>query len=311
MSNEEEARPVLAEVTNRPLKRGFSLMSSGKFVLKSSDLLRPSPSPSPTQQQQQKQQQQQQGHSNFSKQLFNNNTSTLPINQTVAIDVSITPPVSTGGAGGPATTNVDYDDDDDASVTEHGSIESLRLPDLKSFRSFEFQKCSAPNFDACSNATNAADLLKACSCSFCLTAAYIWSDLHYQDIKGRIAALKKSQKEACFLAQKNGKGEEGQAIDIHAPPNSTRLASDLKGQWKSLFLQMEDTFARESVQLQAKFAALKDLRENCKMDLERSTDGPFSALSFSLMLQNIWMDTKLLSSLAIVLQRIVGAVYSQ
>ncbi|EEF29244.1 hypothetical protein RCOM_0662170 [Ricinus communis] len=100
-------------------------------------------------------------------------------------------------------------------------------------RSFELDRCTALQGDGCANLNAGADLLKACSCSFCLKAAYIWSDLHYQDIKGRISE------------------------------------SDLTAQWRSLFHHMEDIFAHECNQLQDGFVALKDLRENCKTDLER------------------------------------------
>eukprot|EP00257_Ricinus_communis_P023319 XP_015583266.1 uncharacterized protein LOC8261635 [Ricinus communis] len=114
-------------------------------------------------------------------------------------------------------------------------------------RSFELDRCTALQGDGCANLNAGADLLKACSCSFCLKAAYIWSDLHYQDIKGRISALKKS-------------GNSNKSL---------KLESDLTAQWRSLFHHMEDIFAHECNQLQDGFVALKDLRENCKTDLER------------------------------------------
>ncbi|XVF61666.1 hypothetical protein PTKIN_Ptkin08bG0148700 [Pterospermum kingtungense] len=65
--------------------------------------------------------------------------------------------------------------------SEGGCIEWSRLPksSSQSSRSFGLERCVNLNPDV--------DRLKACSCSFCLKAAYIWSDLHYQDIKGRIA----------------------------------------------------------------------------------------------------------------------------
>ncbi|KAJ0236496.1 hypothetical protein HA466_0257880 [Hirschfeldia incana] len=106
------------------------------------------------------------------------------------------------------------------------------------------------------------DELRSCSCSFCLKAAYIWSDLNYQDIKGRLSVLKKSQKEASSLIQRNGKGEP------------TDVEFDVMGQWTSLFLNMDDILARESSRLQDSFVAMKELRENCKIDLERATKPP-------------------------------------
>ncbi|KAJ8421371.1 hypothetical protein Cgig2_025254 [Carnegiea gigantea] len=59
------------------------------------------------------------------------------------------------------------------------------------------------------NSVVGLDLLKSCSCSFCTKATYIWSDLHYQDVKGRISVLGKSQKEANNLAQRySGENEK-------------------------------------------------------------------------------------------------------
>ncbi|XWS33303.1 hypothetical protein CRYUN_Cryun22dG0070000 [Craigia yunnanensis] len=173
------------------------------------------------------------------------------------------------------------DEDKDLGVgrlasSKGGCIEWSRLPKstLQSSRSFELDRCVGLKNDGCMNLNAGVDMLKACSCSFCLKAAYIWSDLHYQDIKGRIAVLKKSQQEASILVQKCGRGKQ---IDTHSQGNankSSKLESDLTSQWKALFLNMEDIFVHESNQLQASYIALKDLRENCKMDLERITGMP-------------------------------------
>ncbi|CAN6854825.1 hypothetical protein Bca4012_041513 [Brassica carinata] len=108
----------------------------------------------------------------------------------------------------------------------------------------------------------ADDELRSCSCSFCLKAAYIWSDLNYQDIKGRLSVLKKSQKETSSLIQRNSKEEP------------TDVEFDVMGQWTSLFLNMNDILAREGSRLQDNFVAMKELRENCKIDLERATKPP-------------------------------------
>ncbi|KAK2655808.1 hypothetical protein Ddye_008860 [Dipteronia dyeriana] len=153
-----------------------------------------------------------------------------------------------------------------------GSTEWSRLHKSQGSRSFELERCVGLKGDHCANLNAGADLLKDCSCSFCLKAAYIWSDLHYQDIKGRIAALKKSQKEASFLVEKCGKGKQTDVPGQGNSSNLSKLESDLMSHWKSLFLHMEDIFVQESSQLQASFLTLKDMRENCKMDLERITE---------------------------------------
>ncbi|CAH8326773.1 unnamed protein product [Eruca vesicaria subsp. sativa] len=109
----------------------------------------------------------------------------------------------------------------------------------------------------------ADDELRSCSCSFCLKAAYIWSDLNYQDIKGRLSVLKKSQKETSNLIRRNG--NEGEPTDVEF---------DVMGQWTSLFLNMDGILAREGRHLQDSFVAMKELRENCKIDLERAMKTP-------------------------------------
>jgi hypothetical protein len=144
-----------------------------------------------------------------------------------------------------------------------------------SIKSFSINRCTAvESMGIVNHDMDAGDELKSCSCSFCLKAAYIWSDLHYQDIKGRLSVLKKSQKEASSLIQRNGKGTP---TDIHGSENSNHSANsefDLMGQWTSLFLNMEGILARESNHLQDSFVTMKELRENCKIDLERATKTP-------------------------------------
>nr|KJB40387.1 hypothetical protein B456_007G061500 [Gossypium raimondii] len=148
--------------------------------------------------------------------------------------------------------------------SEGGCVEWLRLPKSSSqgFRSFELERCVGLKNDG-SNLNAGADMLKACSCSFCL-----------KDTKGRIAVLKRSQKEASILVQKSCSGKETDIQNLGNPNKSSKLVSDLTSQWRSLFLNMEDIFVHESNQLQASYIQLKDLRDNCKMDLEQITGMP-------------------------------------
>uniref|UniRef100_A0A1J3HKW4 Uncharacterized protein n=1 Tax=Noccaea caerulescens TaxID=107243 RepID=A0A1J3HKW4_NOCCA len=157
--------------------------------------------------------------------------------------------------------------------TGKGLALSVLSSDLEShnLRSFEMSRCSNVNKEEEHvNQNMGDDLLKSCSCSFCLKAAYIWSDLHYQDIKGRLSALKKSQKIASSLIQRNVKERP---TDFHDSVNSVisaKLESNLMGQWRSLFLSMGDILAHESNHLQNSFLTMKELREDCKIDLERA-----------------------------------------
>ncbi|KAE8665981.1 Acyl-CoA oxidase 2 isoform 1 [Hibiscus syriacus] len=155
-----------------------------------------------------------------------------------------------------------------------GCIEWSRLPkSTVSLPPFELGRCAGLKNDG-SNLNASVDMLKACSCSFCLKAAYIWSDLHYQDTKGRIAVLKKSRKEASILVQKSPTGKQSGIHNQGNSNTSSKLESDLTNQWRSLFLNMEDIFIHESNQLQASYIELKDLRDKCKMDLEQITGTP-------------------------------------
>ncbi|KAI9113966.1 hypothetical protein K1719_015217 [Acacia pycnantha] len=117
--------------------------------------------------------------------------------------------------------------------------------------------------------------LKDCSCSVCSTAAYMWSDLHYQDIKGRLSALKKSQKEAAKMVQKISGAKDNAAHSQRTPTESLKLGLDLMDQWRSLFVHMENTLAHESSQLESSFEKLKDLRESFKNDQEVIEKGHF------------------------------------
>lgn len=63
-------------------------------------------------------------------------------------------------------------------------------------------------------------------------------------------ALKRSQKEASALAQGSSKGAETDAgLGQANPVKSSKLESDLTGQWKLLFCHMEDVLRNENNQL--------------------------------------------------------------
>ncbi|CAK8578818.1 unnamed protein product [Lathyrus sativus] len=130
------------------------------------------------------------------------------------------------------------------------------------------------NLDAHVGGDVSVELLKNCTCSFCSKAAYIWSDLHYQDVKGRLTALRKSQKEARLVVQKVSGINDTRTIinEQQGATDPSDLESTLMHQWKSLFVYMESILGHESRQLESSFEKLKDLRENCKNDLESTTN---------------------------------------
>ncbi|CAJ1938067.1 unnamed protein product [Sphenostylis stenocarpa] len=143
---------------------------------------------------------------------------------------------------------------------------SISVSDDSNF--LRLKPCSGHNGDGASNSvTDAADI-KSCTCSFCSKAAYIWSDLHYQDAKGRLSAMKKSQKEAKMIIQKFSGLEDTVTHGQYRSEEALKLELSLVHQWKSLFVQMQNMYAQESSQLESSFGSLKDLREHCKTDLE-------------------------------------------
>ncbi|XP_030527548.1 uncharacterized protein LOC115738895 isoform X2 [Rhodamnia argentea] len=153
-----------------------------------------------------------------------------------------------------------------------GSIEWSRLPNSQGLKNFELIRCQTLEGNGCDNLCAEEDLLKSCSCSFCLKAAYMWSDLHYQDIKGRIS-VSKSRKEANTLVQKTAMAKDV----IHVSGNSNKspnLEYVLTNQWRSLFLRMEDILVHEGRELQSSYCELKDMREKCKMDLDSTNRMP-------------------------------------
>nr|AII30319.1 hypothetical protein [Cardamine hirsuta] len=189
---------------------------------------------------------------------------------------------ATGDKDGARELNEDVTGEGLALSVISGITESQKPPvigdelrNCQNLRSFEMSRCSnINNKEHVNQNMGDDDLLKSCSCSFCLKAAYIWCDLHYQDTKGRLSALKKSQKLASNLIERNGKER---STDLHASVNSvsySKQESDLMGQWRSLFLSMGDILAHESNHLQNTFVAKKKMRDDCKMDLERAMITP-------------------------------------
>ncbi|XP_074566221.1 uncharacterized protein LOC141822794 [Curcuma longa] len=113
-------------------------------------------------------------------------------------------------------------------------------------------------------------LEESCKCPFCLKAAYIWADLNYQDTRARLAELKKSRRLARSLEARSCSNKSSiKAAARRISDTSASLESELTQQWRSLFLCTENIVAREASELHDKFLRLKELKENCKRDLEK------------------------------------------
>ncbi|THU52668.1 hypothetical protein C4D60_Mb10t06360 [Musa balbisiana] len=100
------------------------------------------------------------------------------------------------------------------------------------------------------------------------SAAYMWADLHYQDARGRLAALKKSKRLARTLEVRSCSNIHNIKAIQQSTKRSSELEFELTQQWRSLFLRTENALVLETAQLHANFLRLKELREICKRDLE-------------------------------------------
>ncbi|KAJ6843455.1 uncharacterized protein M6B38_296710 [Iris pallida] len=116
-------------------------------------------------------------------------------------------------------------------------------------------------------------LVKACSCSFCLKAAHMWTDLTFQDTRGRLTELQRSKKRTKDYIAKVSQ-------DPSNITKSSKLEIDLLQQWTTLFQHTHDTLVQEISQTQANLEAQSKMMENCKKELERSVvfppHGPWS-----------------------------------
>ncbi|XP_043721808.1 uncharacterized protein LOC122669180 isoform X2 [Telopea speciosissima] len=99
---------------------------------------------------------------------------------------------------------------DDPESMNGGDLTSTKsnLAGSSSSKFSESEMCAgSANADG-SDPNQGIDMLNDCSCSFCLKAAYIWSDLHYQDVKGRIAAIQSSFFERTERELQDGSGDD-------------------------------------------------------------------------------------------------------
>ncbi|KAI3930661.1 hypothetical protein MKX01_037107 [Papaver californicum] len=165
-------------------------------------------------------------------------------------------------------------DDDDVTSNKTSSTVGLEPSQSSNSKFYKPDRCTGFNGSGSSNCATGLEMLKSCSCSFCLKAAHIWSDLHYQDTKGRISALKKSRKEVWILVEKSSIPADFAKYCQGNSNKSMKLECELMDRWRSLFLHTEDILVRESTHLQSSLLTLKDLRDSCKADLEMITGDP-------------------------------------
>ncbi|CAM0145031.1 unnamed protein product [Urochloa decumbens] len=109
---------------------------------------------------------------------------------------------------------------------------------------------------------------ESCACSFCRKAALMFMDLHCQDARSRLSVLKKSIKLATSLEAKSKGNEYSANMAGYNSKRAVEMEFELSQQRRSLFLYTENALVRESTQLHSAFVKLKELRENCKTDVE-------------------------------------------
>lgn len=153
-------------------------------------------------------------------------------------------------------------------MSQSGSIDYAFLPQSQESRVFGIDKSTEPKEDECAHMTAGTNAIKACSCSFCTKAAYIWLDLHQKDIKARLSALKKSQKDASILAERSCRIKVNDTHGVESINRASNLESHLMYRWRSLFQHMSDTWEAESNQLEASLLPLNNLRDRCKAEME-------------------------------------------
>ncbi|XP_047969048.1 uncharacterized protein LOC125212825 [Salvia hispanica] len=171
--------------------------------------------------------------------------------------------ISPEGAQG-EHNHLDDHNADNFVLSQSGSVDFTALPQSQESRVFGIDKGKKVEEDECALMTGGSKAINACSCSFCSKAQYIWLDLHQKDIKARLSALKKSQKDASILAERSSRMK----VNEKHGGDSSKLESHLMNQWRSLFQHMSDIWAAETNQLEASLLPLNNLKDKCKVEME-------------------------------------------
>ncbi|XP_057786083.1 uncharacterized protein LOC131003573 [Salvia miltiorrhiza] len=153
-------------------------------------------------------------------------------------------------------------------LSQSGSIDCTVLPQSQESRVFGIDKSNELKEDECALMTVGSNAIDACSCSFCTKAQDLWLDLHQKDIKARLSALKKSQKDASILAERSYRIKVNEKHGAESVTRASKMESHLTNQWRSLFQHMSDIWEAESNQLEASLLPLNNLKDKCKAEME-------------------------------------------
>ncbi|KAF8680768.1 hypothetical protein HU200_045614 [Digitaria exilis] len=113
----------------------------------------------------------------------------------------------------------------------------------------EMPSSSVQHASARTSGSEEAVATKSCSCSFCIKAASMWTNLHYLDARSRLSVLKKSIKFARSLEAKSKGDEYAANVDRYNSKRAVEMDFELSQQRRSLFLYTENALVRESTQL--------------------------------------------------------------
>ncbi|XP_020579538.1 uncharacterized protein LOC110024109 [Phalaenopsis equestris] len=111
-------------------------------------------------------------------------------------------------------------------------------------------------------------LCGSCPCFSCINAAYMWSDLVYQDTRGRLSALKSSRRHARILEGKILRHEKAGETSQSQLKRAKSTESDLLQHWTSLVRHTADSLQREIVQAQSRLDEIEKLKDRFRRDLE-------------------------------------------
>lgn len=124
-----------------------------------------------------------------------------------------------------------------------------------------------------------------CSAALSIKAATMashWLELYYQDVKGRLAALKRSRKRVRavikdvfgYTSDHSSNSHENKKVFVQVPKidqHANILANaehDHMEKWRSLFLHMDKRLNTEGAQLEISLEQIKEMQGHCKWGLE-------------------------------------------
>ncbi|KAL6629201.1 hypothetical protein ACP70R_028966 [Stipagrostis hirtigluma subsp. patula] len=156
--------------------------------------------------------------------------------------------------------------------------DSLRLQLSSAVTMASDRTCSTSADDLASNHDYMTSLsLKAA------TVASQWLELLHQDIRGRLAALKRSRKRVrnalhtelpCLISAEFSSNQENESSIAHSSEagcNDKAVSEAHMARWKSLFVQMDRALQEEGRHLENRLKQVQEMQSNCDKGLKHMT----------------------------------------